>query len=133
METVKEEFVLPEQFFVPAQKSHALWSGERLLLLAVFENAVQEFCKYCHSRTRRGKRLFREVDEWLWSGERDWLYSFEGICMYLDFAPDTIRQRLHRYVETTAPSPSPSVTLFFAGRSLDTAAAQEESGTADRG
>ncbi len=107
METVEKEFVFPEQFFVPAQKSHARWNGERQLLLAVLENAVHEFYKYCHSPTRREKRLFREVQEWLWSGERNWLYSFEGICMYLDFAPDTIRRGLQEYAETIVPSPSP--------------------------
>jgi hypothetical protein len=110
METVEEEFVFSEQFFVPAQKSHALWNGERLLLLAVLENAVAEFYRYCHSHTRREKRLFREVEEWLSSGERNWLYSFESICLYLDFAPDTIRHGLRQYTETIVPSPSPDAS-----------------------
>ena len=84
----------PEQFFAPALESHALWNGDRRLLLAVLENAVHEFCKYRHSHTRRGKRLFQEAEEWFCSSDRTWLYTFESICLYLDLDPNTIRQGL---------------------------------------
>ena len=119
MEIIQEELVPAEQFFVPAQESQAMWNGERRLLLAVLENAVHEFFKYCHSRTRRGKRLFQEAEGWLWSSESNWLYSFESICLYLDLDPDTIRQRLLRYQETTAPPPSPSAGLLQQDTSID--------------
>lgn len=124
MEMVKAELVAPEQFFVPAQESQALWNGERQLLLAVLEHAVHEFCKYCHSCSRRGKRLFREVEAWLWSGKSNWLYSFESICLHLDLNPDTIRWGLQRYAEATAPPPSPSAGLLHKDASIDPAPVQ---------
>ena len=85
---------VPEQFFTPALESHARWNGDRRLLLAVLKSAVHEFCKYRHSDTRRGKRLLQEAEEWFWSSDRTWLYSFESICLYLDLEPNTIRQGL---------------------------------------
>ena len=87
---------VPEQFFADARESHALWNGERLLLLAVLENAFHEFRKYRHARTRRGKRLFQEAADWFWSEEKNYLYSFESICFYLHFDPDAIRRELVR-------------------------------------
>ena len=50
--------LLPEQFYTPAQESHERWTGERGLMLAVLEEAVQSYLKYRNSTTRRGRRLF---------------------------------------------------------------------------
>lgn len=89
-----EEYVAPEQFFTLSRESQLIWNGERRLLLAVLENAIQEFFRYRQAHTRRGKRLLKEVVEWIWSENNNWLYSFENICGYLDFDPEAIRQRL---------------------------------------
>jgi hypothetical protein len=91
---VSEEYVSPEQFFTLSQESHLAWTGERRLLLAVFEHAIQDFFRYRQAHTRREKRLFKEVTKWIWSENNNWLYSFERICTYLDFDPEAIRRRL---------------------------------------
>jgi hypothetical protein len=90
------ERLLPEQFFVPAWESEAVWTGERRLLCAVLQEAVHAFLKYREVRTVRGHRLFREAQEWFWSEQCDGLYAFESICRHLHLDPDYIRQGLQR-------------------------------------
>lgn len=92
----EQEILTPDQFALPARESRAAWTGERRLLLAVLEEAVHTYCKYCQVRTRREKQLFGEVQEWIWSRDTHWLYAFESICSYLGFDPDSIRKGLQR-------------------------------------
>jgi hypothetical protein len=96
---VSEEYVSPEQFFTLSRESQRAWNGERRLLLAVFEHAIQEFFKYRQTHTRRGERLFKEVTEWIWFENNNWLYSFENICAYLDFDPEAIRQAIRQRLQ----------------------------------
>lgn len=104
-ETIQEVYVPPEQFFVQSRESQQVWNGERQLLLAVLEHAIHDFYKYRHSHTRRGERLFREVKQWLWSPERNWLYAFESICLHLNLDPNAVRQRL-QHDEADTPQAS---------------------------
>ena len=71
--------MLPDQFFTSTQESHGTWTGERLLLLAVLQEAVHTYLSYCTSRTRRGQRLFAQAQEWFLSHDQHYLYSFERI------------------------------------------------------
>ncbi len=107
----EDEILTPEQFTLPARESQAAWTGERRLLLAVLEEAVHTYGKYCHVRTRRGKQLFREVQEWIWSQDTHWLYAFESICSYLQLDPDCIRKDLQRGHDQPASPTLPAGTL----------------------
>ena len=93
------EMTLPEQFFRPANQSFAVWTGERRLLLAVLEEAVESFFRYRSAATRRGQRLFNETVEWFWDHDQRWLYSFETICQHLGLDAEFIRGGLHRLCE----------------------------------
>jgi hypothetical protein len=53
----RQEQLLPEQFFTSAHESYGAWTGERLLMLAILQEAVHTYLRYCSSETRRGKRL----------------------------------------------------------------------------
>ena len=90
------EVFLPEQLFVPALESAAVWTGERRLLLAVLQEAVHTFLTYRDVVTQRRQRLFHEVQAWFWSEQSDWLYAFESICSHLHLDPDYIRRGLQR-------------------------------------
>jgi hypothetical protein len=90
--------VLPEQFCTPAQESHERWTGERGLMLAVLEEAVQSYLKYGHSTTHRGQRLFAETKAWFWSRDLDYLFSFGSICAYLQLDPAYIRRGLEAQI-----------------------------------
>jgi len=69
-------------------------SAEEKLMLAVLENAIEEFQEYALAEDPKGKALFREVEEWLWDEDSDWFFSFESICETLKFSPDYLRQGL---------------------------------------
>ena len=91
------ERLLPQQLFVPALESAAVWTGERRLLLAVLQEAVHTFLTYRDAGTQRRQRLFHEVQAWFWSVQSDWLYAFESICLHLHLDPDYIRLGLQRW------------------------------------
>lgn len=102
-----EEALTPEQFFPSAIDSAATWSGERQLLLAVLQDAMGSFFRYRQDLSTRGKRLFRETHDWLWSTDRHWLCSFESICEHLHIDADYIRRGLKQYYDPVAFSSMP--------------------------
>jgi hypothetical protein len=69
-------------------------SAEQKLMLAVLENAIEQFQEYALAEDPRGKALFQEVEEWLSEKNGDWLFSFESICETLQFSPDYLLQGL---------------------------------------
>lgn len=91
--------LLPEQFYIPAHESHKRWTGERRLMLAVLQEAVQAYLKYSLSTTHRGRRLFEETRTWFWSLEQPYLFSFESLCAYLQLDPDYIRRGLEARIQ----------------------------------
>src|SRR5712692_10148719 len=69
------------------------------LLWAVLENGVREYMKYVAATSRRGKRLFREAEEWIMQDDPTWLCSFVSICHVLGLDPDYLRTGLRRWRE----------------------------------
>jgi hypothetical protein len=74
--------------------------GEEKLLLAVLSDAIEEFQKHVLSKDERGRKLFREAEEWFLEKDGDCLFSFEYICDTLELHPDYIRQGLMSWKET---------------------------------
>jgi hypothetical protein len=74
--------------------------GEERLMLAVLENAVEDFQKYLLARSACGKRLFREAEEWFFDKDSDEIFSFASICDILGLHPDQIRKGLLVWKET---------------------------------
>ena len=99
-----EEIITPEQFFTPAKDTALAWSGERKLLFAVLQDAVDSFFRYRNDLTTRGRRLFCETHEWFWSMDRSWLFSFVNICDQLYIEADYVRRGLKQYYDPTAVS-----------------------------
>ena len=88
----EESTVVPEQFFVHARRSTV--QGERRLLLAILEEAIECFCKRCGARDSRGMNLFREADRWIFSSDRTQYFAFLNICDVLDLNSSSIRRAL---------------------------------------
>jgi len=106
--SMTEELLTPEQFFVPADRTGVAWTPERRLLLAVLEDAVVSFLRYRNDRTTRGKRLFRETQEWFASTDRMSVCAFECICDHLNLDADYLRLGLQRLPD---PRPETSISL----------------------
>ena len=80
--------------------SHAARQPEAALMCAILEDAVESFQYQFVCATRRAKRLGEEAEEWLFSDDSDWAFSFLSICTALDLCPQYIRQGLKRCHES---------------------------------
>jgi hypothetical protein len=72
---------------------------EKRLMLAVLEDAVGCFKKYLLARDRKGRALFREIEEWIFEAENGWIFSFQNTCEALGLDPGYLRQGLLRWKE----------------------------------
>ncbi len=75
---------------------------EKVLLLAVLEDAIHCYRKFASAHDRAGRERFREVEQWLVGGGNDWIFAFETLCELLALDPDYVR----RGVRETAAKPA---------------------------
>ena len=87
------DVLLPAQFFAAFRRAGGL-ERERLLMLAVLEDAVDCYQKYAHARDLRGRQMFEESLDWVQSADRTWLFSFENICDTLEISAEYVRRGL---------------------------------------
>jgi len=85
--------VIPEELFNSRATLGASYP-EAALMCAVLEDALDCFQKQFISETQRAKRLGQEAEEWLFSDDSDWAFSFVSICTALDLCPEYIRRGL---------------------------------------
>jgi|RhiMetdeSRZDD1v2_1073273.scaffolds.fasta_scaffold1537552_1 hypothetical protein len=106
------DFLLPLQFFTGTRgKGYA--EGERRLMLAILEDAVDCFQKYLGTKESRGRLLCSDAEEWIMSDDRSWLFSFVNVCEVLGLQPDFIRQGLQDWKSKQlekALAPKPTAT-----------------------
>jgi hypothetical protein len=92
------DVLLPAQFFAAFRRAAGL-DRERLLMLAVLEDAIDCYQKYAYARDPRGRQMFDESLEWVASDDRTWLFSFENICDTLEISADYVRRGLREWRE----------------------------------
>jgi hypothetical protein len=80
-------------------------------MLAVLEDAVDCYQKYAHTRDPRSRQMFEESREWVTSGDRTWLFSFENICDTLEISAEYVRRGLREWAERNQNGRRPKVTL----------------------
>jgi hypothetical protein len=68
-------------------------------LWAVLENGIEQYQKNATTTERRGRRLFREAEEWILCDDPTWLCSFMSICHVLGIDPAYLRTGLQRWRE----------------------------------
>jgi hypothetical protein len=96
------ELVLPEQFFERPRASFR-HSGERALQWAVLADAVENYRRLVHARSRAGQREFWKVKAWVMQTDWQWPYSFVNLCTTFGFEPAAVRQALRRWEEHAIP------------------------------
>ena len=90
------DILLPNQYFAAFRRGRAV-EGERRLMLAVLEDAVDSYRKYALARDPREQACFLEAKEWFLSGDRSWLFAFENICDVLEMNAEYLRCGLDRW------------------------------------
>jgi len=88
--------VAPELFF-NSPASVCTLRGEAALMYAVLEDAVRCFREQFISRGQQARRLGREAEEWLFSEDQHWPFSFVNICAVLGLDVTYVRQGLLRW------------------------------------
>jgi hypothetical protein len=71
--------------------------GETLLMCAVLQDAINCLQWSVVSDTRRARRLAREAEEWVFSHEDGYVFSFVNICTVLGLDPEYLRLGLKRW------------------------------------
>src|SRR5438093_11169595 len=88
--------LLPSQFF-DRMRRRIEHDGERRLMIAVLEDAVDVYRKQAGSQDPRGEQLFNEAEVWIEDPDRGWLFSFQNICDVLDIDADYLRRGLRAW------------------------------------
>jgi hypothetical protein len=95
------EAILPEQFLAE-DRSRA--TGERLLLIALLQDAISCFQMYLFATRPRNRRLFREAERWILQTDpppqdesMQPYFTFEQTCCFLGLDADYVRGRLLRW------------------------------------
>ena len=94
----------PHRYFDTFRRSEYL-EPEKVLVLAILEDAIHLFQKYRDARDRAGKERFREVESWFFEEGNQWLFSFENVCALLALDPQYVRHGLRE--STVVPAPAP--------------------------
>ena len=89
----ESDILVPSQFFDRRQVDGSA-QPEKRLMLAVMEDAIATFQKSVPGANRRQRRLLRETEEWIQSGDISWPFSFENICAALSIESDYLRSGL---------------------------------------
>jgi hypothetical protein len=71
--------------------------GEERLMLAVLENATEDFQKYVLATNRRGIELFQAAEQWILETDNEALFSFESICEHLQLDANYLRAGFIRW------------------------------------
>ncbi len=74
--------LLPSQYFDRIRRRKDL-TGEERLMIAVIEQAVDDYLKYVAPTDRVPSSAFSDAERWIESTDRSWLYAFETICDYM--------------------------------------------------
>jgi hypothetical protein len=98
---LQPDFVLPSQFFAVPRGGTRTVPGECRLLLAVLLEAVNCFKTHAGATDNRGRRLYREAEDWIMREDArsggDARLSFAYVCEVLDLDPGFLRQGLRRW------------------------------------
>lgn len=88
--------------------------GEFILVQAILREAIRTYQKYAVKKGTRASRLFRDVNEWFSSDDRQWFFSFVNVCDTLGLEPTYIRTglKLWRERKLQVDGGTPSVHEF---------------------
>lgn len=70
---------------------------EKLLLLALLEDAISCYRKYLFARTAKRQTEFREAEKWIFDIEDVRFVSFENVCGILGIEPSYLRRGLREW------------------------------------
>lgn len=73
--------------------------GEKKLMLAVLQEALNNFVQFVSAKDPVGRERHAEVERWFLENDGEWLFSFKNICDSLGMDPAYLRTGLIRLKE----------------------------------
>ena len=89
---------LPEKFF-DLRVRLATVCPETALMYAVLENAFLCFHQQFEIEGRRSQQV-RHAEQWFFSDDPHWLFSFVSVCNVLGLDPEYIRKKLEHWTQS---------------------------------
>jgi hypothetical protein len=90
--------------FLDTFKRRMYLEPEKILMLAILQDAVTCMQKYVAFGSRENRRLFDEAKDWIESDDSEWLFSFNNVCEAVGLNPRYLRPRLIKMSELQAGS-----------------------------
>jgi hypothetical protein len=78
---------------------------EKLLMLAVLEDAIVCFQDNLGATCRRKQALYTDAEQWILDNDTSYLFSFENVCEALHFDPVYLRRGLMQWKESKLGRP----------------------------
>lgn len=88
--------LLPSQYFDRIRRGGD-YDGERRLMVAVLEDAVDVYRKQVGATDHRRRQMFVDAETWIEDTDRTWIFSFENICDVLGIDAGYLRSGLRTY------------------------------------
>jgi hypothetical protein len=95
-ELFQPDTLLPSQYFDRLRRRASL-DGERRLMVAILEDAVDVYRKQAGARDRKRRQLFEDAEAWLESSDTSWIFSYENICDVLGIDAGYLRKGLRAW------------------------------------
>jgi hypothetical protein len=92
-ELFQPDTLMPSQYFDRIRRRASL-DGERRLMVAILEDAVDVYRKQAGARDRKRHQLFVDAESWIESSDTTWIFSFENICDMLGIDASYLRNGL---------------------------------------
>lgn len=90
------DVTVPGEYLETLRRTKSL-EPEKELLLAILEDAIHCFQKYCFAEDPAGRALFQEAQTWITQTGDDWIFSFENVCELLGLDPQYLRRGLFEW------------------------------------
>ena len=97
---LEPDTMLPFHFYGTKQLAGQL-DGQKKLMLAVLQDAVECLEKYRGSKSAIQQELYQDALNWIRDPSSDWLFCFATVCDFLGFDPAYLRQSLLEREEKT--------------------------------
>ncbi len=110
--------LLPSQYFERIRR-RASSDGERRLMVAILEDAVDVYRKQAGARDRKRRQLFEDAEAWIESADRGWIFSYENICDVLGIDAGYLRKGLRVWKHKAAGDRGVLVPLHDDGVALE--------------
>ena len=94
-EAIAPAAILPEQFH-GSPRQHDQARGEIALIQSVLEDAIDCFQKQFGTPRFRDYRIAQEAEQWFFTDDYKWPFSFVNICSVLGINPEYIRRGLNK-------------------------------------